>query len=788
MRYRWMFFAGLAAACAGAADDKDDTVPDPDGPDRGETDSPGVDTDAPDTDAADTDVADSDATDTDAADTELPDPANQPPGAPVVSIEPADPTTLAVLVATIVTDAVDPEGDALTYTTTWVKDGVAQAQLTDTVVAAQTTRDEVWQVQIAASDGNTAGPVGVASVTILNSAPRVSGSWLTPAPAVADDLVVQTVALDADGDPVTLSFQWQLDGVPTSHAGDTVPGADTSRGDTWEVTVTPHDGTDAGDPLELGVVVGNHPPEVVGLTLSPNPAYAYDLLMAAASVSDPDGDPTTVDYAWEVNGANVQRSSDPTLAPGFFSRGDTVIVSARADDGFTVSATVSSAPLVIANSPPIGPMVTLQADPLSCADLVCEVVSDPVDPDGDAVSVAITWTLEGVAYTGPAGNGSWPGDTIPSSALVAGQTWSCEAIASDGVEASAPASDATVVAGTARQEVFVQQAVDQLDLLLVIDNSCSMAEEQDLLSSSFMSLGQPLIAAGVDFHLGVITTDMDDPAQSGALRTFGGQRFIEPTTPNAALIFEGLVTQGTGGSANEAGLDAVLAALTPPLSSSTGANSGFARQDAALGVVVFSDEDDASAMRPAELAVFLEDEGSSGPAVSFSSFVGPLPNGCATATPGRRYLQVTDRVGGSTADICDGDWSDELAALAEQVLQGRTVFPLDDVPAPGSLVVEVVVPGGPTFLLTEGGGYTFDLGLNRIELALAPEAGSEIIVSYEASCDAYGDTAYVDDTFNPTETGIDVIWPVPDTAVDTDTDTALAPLPSPPSPFPFPFP
>ena len=55
----------------------------------------------------------------------------------------------------------------------------------------------------------------------------------------------------------------------------------------------------------------------------------------------------------------------------------------------------------------------------------------------------------------------------------------------------------------------------EVDVLFVVDDSCSMAYTQALLDASVSNLLSPLWYA-TDLHLGVVTTDMSDPAKSGS--------------------------------------------------------------------------------------------------------------------------------------------------------------------------------------------------------------------------------------------------------------------------------
>ncbi len=66
-------------------------------------------------------------------------------------------------------------------------------------------------------------------------------------------------------------------------------------------------------------------------------------------------------------------------------------------------------------------------------------------------------------------------------------------------------------------DVFRQEARNSVDLLVVIDNSCSMVEEQENLASNFNALLQTFETADVDWQLGVTTTDTEDPHFRGLL-------------------------------------------------------------------------------------------------------------------------------------------------------------------------------------------------------------------------------------------------------------------------------
>ncbi|MEN9786021.1 MAG: hypothetical protein RLZZ299_1285 [Pseudomonadota bacterium] len=68
-----------------------------------------------------------------------------------------------------------------------------------------------------------------------------------------------------------------------------------------------------------------------------------------------------------------------------------------------------------------------------------------------------------------------------------------------------------------QEDVFQQERIQTVDVLLVVDNSCSMVEEQNKLASNFDSFIQYFDQAEVDWQVGVVTTDVEDERQRGHL-------------------------------------------------------------------------------------------------------------------------------------------------------------------------------------------------------------------------------------------------------------------------------
>ncbi|MEO0600990.1 MAG: vWA domain-containing protein, partial [Myxococcota bacterium] len=206
-----------------------------------------------------------------------------------------------------------------------------------------------------------------------------------------------------------------------------------------------------------------------------------------------------------------------------------------------------------------------------------------------------------------------------------------------------------------QEDVYVQTLVPASDVLFVVDNSCSMANEQAQLAENFTAFLETILQSDTDFHVGVVSTDMTDPMHSGRLQEGIGFRWIDPDTPRPESAYEAMVSLGVTGDPEERGRDAAFTAIEL-LGDEW--NEGFVREAASLHVMVVSDEDDASDivgfdefveyLRGLKVAPF---------ETTFSSVVGPVgstmgPFSSCSAVHGEQYVALTAEVGGIDFSIC----------------------------------------------------------------------------------------------------------------------------------------
>ncbi len=271
------------------------------------------------------------------------------------------------------------------------------------------------------------------------------------------------------------------------------------------------------------------------------------------------------------------------------------------------------------------------------------------------------------------------------------------------------------VTADSHADEFVAPPEKPVDQLWVVDSSGSMYEEQEMLAS----LGAALIGFfddnWVDYHIGVVTT-FDEYLN-------GGERFIDGNSGNPAGAYATNVTVGTGGFGDEQPLLYGTAALQPAMTNPGEYNEGFLRDEAALAVIIMTDEDDHS---PADVQDYvdqlwaLKDD----PADVSISAIYPTANGCDGGLGAPRIAEAIAVTGGVDIAICDADWTpvyeDDPIYLTE-----RDRFELSQLPYPGTIQVTVDQVG---FVQ----GWTWVEADNAIvfEEAYIPQPNASVVVEY----------------------------------------------------------
>lgn len=303
-------------------------------------------------------------------------------------------------------------------------------------------------------------------------------------------------------------------------------------------------------------------------------------------------------------------------------------------------------------------------------------------------------------------------------------------------------------------DTFYQVEVSAVDILFVVDNSASMAEEQAALASGFSAFMENLEGANSDFHIGVVSTSQDstDPDRG---KMIGDPPFLT-VDDDYVTEFQNRVNLGTKGSDKEKGLEAAAYALSPEMLVLY--NVGFLRPEANLLVIIVSDEEDCSddgfldgydstaCYRLADLLTPVPtlinrifDAKNNGEFVQIGAIVGPYDGSCGeNAFSGRRYGEAALRTGGILGRICDADWSNVLYDLGLNAVGILDTFKLSnpaDVTTLEVSVDEVPITADPV------NGWTYDWQFWTLQFhgTAVPVKGATIHVEYDIA--PYTETA-----------------------------------------------
>ena len=227
-------------------------------------------------------------------------------------------------------------------------------------------------------------------------------------------------------------------------------------------------------------------------------------------------------------------------------------------------------------------------------------------------------------------------------------------------------------------ESFLEPGIPPVDVMFLIDNSCSMADD----NRDDIRQGVPDFIAELEnvsnFQLIQVTKD------SGCAN--GG--VITPSTPNAsdlvidnafnAGIFEQLTTEALLKQAHNA----------LKLTDNGECNEGFLRPGALLHIIVASDEEDQSGNN-AEHWIDLYEGYVSDPALVKVSAIVDVNRQCGDNTGPGEYRDAATLTGGVVLDICSPDWGSQMTDIASEVLAGIRSYNLANPTEESTITVAV---------------------------------------------------------------------------------------------------
>jgi len=275
-------------------------------------------------------------------------------------------------------------------------------------------------------------------------------------------------------------------------------------------------------------------------------------------------------------------------------------------------------------------------------------------------------------------------------------------------------------------DVFTQELSRQVDVLFVIDDSCSMADEQMNLSRNFDAFIATARTWGVDFQIGVTTTDTSFSGPRG--------RLVGPVLTDGPTLVQDFQSQslvGIAGSGFEEGLDAMARAFSLANRGTRG-NAQLFRSAATKAVIIVSDEEDDSTRGVVNYVDILRTNSPSG---FVTAVVSGQRTGCgagalrgADASP--RYEAFVAQTQGLSESICTPNWATTLSNLGQRTFGLRRQFPLSQGADPPT--IEVRVNG----TVVSSAGWEYDsstMAVRFLEGSIPPEAAN-IEITYLPSC------------------------------------------------------
>ena len=187
--------------------------------------------------------------------------------------------------------------------------------------------------------------------------------------------------------PERVSYQWLKNGSPIAGAiRPLLSSGHHQKGDFISVEVqASYPGGKMDRSVSDVVVIGNSPPVIRQVSITPNPATSSDNLGAVVETTDQDGDQVTLTYEWTVDGETIIGQEDASLASQYIRRGNRVQVAAIPFDGAERGNARVSDEVVIQNGAP----KIVSVPPERAEEGMYRYSVQAKDPDGDPLKFSL---------------------------------------------------------------------------------------------------------------------------------------------------------------------------------------------------------------------------------------------------------------------------------------------------------------------------------------------------------------------------------------------------------------
>ena len=251
---------------------------------------------------------------------------NARPTIGAATASPENPTTIDDLTIEVsVDDLDDADGDEVTLSYAWLKDGTSQDEYTEnTLPSAATSKGEQWIVQVTPNDGTTNGSIYEEVFTIQNTLPTLSSVTLPEDATKSTSITATIIAEDIDEDELTYNYEWQVNGTAIADVTtETLEPTYFIKGDEVQLTVIANDGDGDSEALSSEVItIQNTAPVITTVTIadsqsgSTDPISRDNTVLCSSESEDIDvADTLEPSYSWSVNGTDWYGSRTGSIFP-----------------------------------------------------------------------------------------------------------------------------------------------------------------------------------------------------------------------------------------------------------------------------------------------------------------------------------------------------------------------------------------------------------------------------------------------------------------------------------------
>lgn len=274
-----------------------------------------------------------------------------------------------------------------------------------------------------------------------------------------------------------------------------------------------------------------------------------------------------------------------------------------------------------------------------------------------------------------------------------------------------------------KQSLNYKSSNKQVDILLIIDNSRSMRDEQARMIKKFEDNFIPYLR-GLDWRIGVLTTDARDifygnwfTSDQKTPTGFGGKLlrlnpkgdiYLHKKTENIIALFKstiGRIACPDSGTITEAedeafcfqenGIEKPFSAIIKSIEKKDSRNSNFFRDKAHLISIIISDEDedDSSNLQAKDVVAAVKTQWPKKLFRSYSVAVLPKDEACKQASSeqynaqfGNKLFELSQITKGSSLSICQKNYATVFKTISRSIYDSFLLkMDLHKVPIPGSL-------------------------------------------------------------------------------------------------------